>query len=109
MNCPLISKKRLSEAQSYDRIAGYFSSSLLEIAGEEIDSISGEVRILCNSDLAVEDVQSARHAALAMGKEWKAYADSILDKASPKRFQKLAELLHSGKLNVRVLPTIDLD
>lgn len=97
-------KKRLSEAQSYDRIAGYFSSSLLEIAGEEIDSISGEVRILCNSDLAVEDVQSARHAALAMGKEWKAYADSILDKASPQRFKRLAGLLHSGKLNVRVLP-----
>jgi hypothetical protein len=42
---------RLRHAQSYDRIAGYFSSSLVEVAGEELESVSGKVRMICNSDL----------------------------------------------------------
>ena len=31
--------KRLSDAVSYDRIAGYFSSSMLEVAGEKIEAM----------------------------------------------------------------------
>lgn len=42
---------RLSSAVSYDRIAGYFLSSLLEVAGEALEKVSGKVRVVCNSDL----------------------------------------------------------
>lgn len=97
-------KLRLNNAHGYDRIAGYFSSSLLEVAGEALHTVKGAIRIVCNSDLNPEDVQSARYAAMAMGREWKHFADSILDKATPERFLQLAELLHSQRLQVRVLP-----
>ena len=30
----------LRGARGYDRIAGYFSSSILEVAGEELDSLA---------------------------------------------------------------------
>jgi hypothetical protein len=32
--------ERLRGARSYDRIAGYFSSSILEVAGEELESMA---------------------------------------------------------------------
>ena len=35
---------RLRGARSYHRIAGYFSSSILEVAGEKLESMSGKVR-----------------------------------------------------------------
>ena len=41
--------ERLRGAQSYDRIAGFFSSPILEVAGEELQSVSGTVRLVCNS------------------------------------------------------------
>jgi hypothetical protein len=41
-------KDALTDAISYDRIAGYFSSSIIEIAGEQIDRMKGNVRIVCN-------------------------------------------------------------
>ena len=44
--------ERLRGAQSYDRIAGLFSSSILEVAGEKLESVSGPVR-LGNPDLFV--------------------------------------------------------
>lgn len=36
---------RLRGAKKYDRIAGYFSSSVLEVAGEAIESMEGPVTI----------------------------------------------------------------
>jgi cytochrome c553 len=47
-------------------IAGYFSSSILEIAGEQIEGMSGVVRVVCNSELDADDVQSARAANAAI-------------------------------------------
>ncbi len=41
---------RLKDAVSYDRIAGYFRSSMLEVAGEKIEEMDGNVRVGCNSD-----------------------------------------------------------
>jgi len=95
---------RLQNAQSYDRIAGYFRSSLLDVAGEAIESVSGPIRIVCNSDLHPEDVRTARRASHAMRQEWCAgepeqHADEAAD-----RFARLYELLQSGKMEVRVLP-----
>ena len=49
---------RLKGALAYDRIAGYFSSSILEVAGENLDQITGTVRMVCNSQLDAMDVKS---------------------------------------------------
>ena len=57
--------KKLSGARSYDRIAGYFSSSILEVAGEAIETVSGKVRIVCNSGVTREEVQTAKAAQMA--------------------------------------------
>jgi hypothetical protein len=47
----------LQGATSYDRIAGYFSSSMLEVAGEAIDKMAegSVVRVVCNSELMPAD------------------------------------------------------
>jgi hypothetical protein len=61
--------ERLRGARSYDRIAGYFSSSILEVAGEELESMTGKIRVICNSELSPDDVKSARAAGMAMRRE----------------------------------------
>ncbi len=101
--------EKLQGAQAYDRIAGYFSSSMLEVAGEAIASMTGIVRIVCNSDLNVRDVEAAKSAAnYALRREWCASEpeQKILDgKENGKdRFAKLYQVLRSGKMQVKVLP-----
>lgn len=54
-------KKRLTGARRYHRIAGYFQSSLLELAAEELAAIP-EVRILCNTEVNPGDLQTVRMA-----------------------------------------------
>ena len=95
--------KKLINAKSYDRIAGYFSSSILEVAGEEIEKVKGKIRVVCNSGIDVRDVQTATLAKNAMRKEWCDYKPEELPGAS-ERFKRLYELLSSGKMQVRVLP-----
>lgn len=100
---------RLKGARAYDRIAGYFSSSLLEVVGEELESIAGPIRMVCNSDIHPLDVQTARTAQMAVRRSWCAsQPESLLQgEAEPhvrNRFRRLYELLRSGKLQVRVLP-----
>ena len=51
--------KKLKNAKSYDRIAGYFRSSIFEVAGEALESIQGKIRVICNSDLNAIDVETA--------------------------------------------------
>ena len=94
---------RLNQAVQYDRIAGYFSSSILEIAGEAIEQMPGQVRMICNSDLDHLDVQAA-NAVLAMTQEWKQAIDQLYNPKLKVRLQRLHDLLASGKLSVRVLP-----
>jgi superfamily II DNA or RNA helicase len=100
---------RLDHAQSYDRIAGYFSSSLLEVAGEQLESLAGLIRMVCNSDLDPRDVQTARAAKLALWQSWAGSQPEALlqgeqTATTQARFARLYALLHSGKLQVRVLP-----
>lgn len=96
--------KQLAGARGYDRIAGYFSSSLLEVAGEAIADVEGQVRIVCNSDLQRLDVVTARAAQLAMRQEWCAGVPENLPEPLQHRLRKLHELLVSGRLRVKVLP-----
>ena len=95
---------RLEGAKSYDRIAGYFSSSILEVAGEALDGIEGEVRVVCNSSLSHEDVDVAKAAQAAMRREWCESRPELLGKDAKPRFKRLYDLLRSGKIRVRVLP-----
>jgi len=62
--------ERLKGARAYDRIAGYFSSSILEVAGEAIESMGGPIRVICNSGLNLRDVETATAARYALRGEW---------------------------------------
>src|SRR5665647_851267 len=96
--------KRIEGAKSYDRIAGYFSSSILEVAGEALDSVDGKVRVVCNSQLEAEDVKTAQAALAAIRKEWCSEEPEKMGAESRGRFAKLYGYLKSRKLQVRVLP-----
>ena len=66
---------RLRGARRYDRIAGFFSSSLLEVAGEALERMTPEggetcVRVVCNPCFNPLDVQTARAAKWGMHREW---------------------------------------
>ena len=97
-------RPRLEGARGYDRIAGYFSSSILEVAGEAFDRVQGMVRIVCNSHLSRTDAEIARAARMAMRQEWCESRPEALGDAARPRFRRLYDGLRSGKLTVRVLP-----
>lgn len=98
--------EKLKNAVSYDRIAGYFCSSILEVAGESIEKITGKVRIISNSSLNVEDVKTASYAKTKMKQEWCEYLpeEKYSDEKASLRLKKLYELLSTEKLEVRVIP-----
>jgi superfamily II DNA or RNA helicase len=100
--------KRLAGAKAYDRIAGYFCGSIIETAGEALESVTGPIRIVCNSGLRAADVATARAAASALRQEWcAAQPEKKVEQggaAAKERFNRLYEFLHSGKLEVKVLP-----
>jgi len=97
--------EKLKNAVFYDRIAGYFCSSILEVAGESIENVEGTVRVICNSNLSPEDVAVANYAQ-KMKQEW---CESVPEEkyTSPESCVRLAllfRLIHSGKLQIRVMP-----
>ncbi|MFH1897795.1 MAG: phospholipase D-like domain-containing protein [Candidatus Desantisbacteria bacterium] len=95
---------KLHNAQSYDRIAGYFSSSVLEITGEAIESISGKVRLICNSQIEKEDCETATAAAAALRLEWcENKPEKVYAVATP-RLKRLYEFIKSNKLEIKILP-----
>lgn len=95
---------KLQEAESYDRIAGYFSSSILEIAGEALEGVRGCIRVVCNSELEAEDVRTASAAINAMRREWCNAQPEVNFSNAPERLLKLYNLLKNGKLLVKVVP-----
>ena len=97
-------RDRLEKAVQYDRIAGYFSSSMLEIAGEAIAQMPGKVRMVANSSLDPLDVETAKAANMALTREWKQEIDALYNDRLQKRLGRLYQLLVSGKLEIRVLP-----
>jgi superfamily II DNA or RNA helicase len=103
-------RELLDGASSYDRIAGYFSSSILEVAGEELEAMQWKdgdpptIRVICNSSLDPSDVETAKAAQWAMWREWCAQLPADLNDEAKNRLQRLHEFLQSGRLDVRVLP-----
>jgi hypothetical protein len=95
----------LHGAQAYDRIAGYFSSSILEVAGEALETMSGPIRVVCNSDLDQRDVETAKAANAAMRREWCAsQPERHMHARAKDRFARLHDFLRSGAMRVKVLP-----
>ena len=95
---------KLKGAKAYDRIAGYFSSSILELSFEEIENMEGVVRVVCNSDLSIEDVATATLAKNSLRKEWCEFKPEDISFTSTKRLERLYNLLKTNKLQVKVLP-----
>ena len=97
---------RLKGAISYDRIAGYFCSSCLEIAGEGLENVKGKVRVICNTDLTPSDVKVAWLANQKVKQEWCDFKpEEVYAKPTEMaRLGKLYDLFKSGKLEVRVIP-----
>jgi len=96
--------EKLKGAVRYDRIAGYFSSSILEIAGEAIEEIEGCVRVVCNSEMQKEDAVTVGAAVNAMRREWCSKKPEELYINVPHRLKKLYSLIKSGKLQIKVVP-----
>ena len=96
--------KRLEGAVSYDRIAGYFRSSLFEVAGEAISGVAGPIRIICNSDLDPQDLVTAAAAQAALRRSWCSGKPEEAPPIAMKRYQALYEALVNKKIEVRVLP-----
>jgi hypothetical protein len=93
--------ERLKGAKSYDRIAGFFSSSILEVAGEALESIEGPIRLVCNSELDARDVATAKLAQLAMRRAWcdsrpEGLAESGKDRSAAIRVSLFAEAAGKG-------------
>ncbi len=96
--------QRLDGAVSYDRIAGYFRSSLFEVAGEAIAKVTGPVRIICNSDLDPQDLVTAAAAQAALRRSWCAGKPEEAPPSALPRYRALYEALANKRMEVRVLP-----
>jgi hypothetical protein len=96
--------QRLEGAVSYDRIAGYFRSSLFEVAGEAIANVTGPVRIICNSDLDPQDLVTAASAQAALRRSWCSGKPEEAPPSALPRYRALYEALTNKKIEVRVLP-----
>lgn len=94
----------LQGAKSYDRIAGYFSSSIIEVAGEALETVSGQIRIICNSDLQPEDVISLKMREMQLRREWTDQHPEEQYSKIPDRLEKLHKLITSKRIEVKVLP-----
>ena len=92
---------QLEGARNYDRIAGYFTVSVLEIAGDAISKLQGKARIVCNSQLDAREFNAT--GGSAMNREWGGHWLEAKP-AERNRFKQLLELLGSGKLEIRVAP-----
>ena len=97
-------KQRLEGAVSYDRIAGYFRSSLFEVAGEALAKVTGPVRIICNSDLDPQDLVTAAAAQAALRRSWCSGKPEEAPPTALPRYRALFEALTNKKIEVRVLP-----
>jgi len=117
-------KKRLTGARRYLRIAGYFQSSLLELAAEELAAIQ-EVRILCNTEVSPDDLQTVRMATGSRRREleegllrlaWNAgrftHLVDVNGRAAQERLSVLHRLVTEGNegdrvFEIRLVPDAD--
>ncbi|HAN47108.1 MAG TPA: DEAD/DEAH box helicase [Cyanobacteria bacterium UBA8156] len=103
-------KDRLANARTYQRIAGYFRSSIFELVAEEIAHLD-RVQIVCNSDLDPHDIAIGRASKqareMALKEKWNEAGEAIASLLHRPRYARLYELLKSGKVEVRVVPATE--
>lgn len=93
----------LKGAKRYRRIAGYFTSSLFEVASEMLEQIP-EVQIVCNADIAQEDLRVAQLCEAKLLGRWNEVsveAEALLNR---ERYQRLADFLTKRGQVIRVAP-----
>lgn len=93
----------LKQARRYHRIAGYFTSSLFEVAKEHLEGIE-EVKIVCNSDVRSEDIKIAKvQESKLLGRlnSMPVEAESLLNKP---RYQWLYRFLENHPNAICVAP-----
>ena len=94
---------RLQQARSYKRIAGYFTSSLFEVADELLERIP-EVKIVCNVDIHPDDLRVAKLRESKMIGRWNEMpveAEALLNR---ERYRRLDAFLRTPGHAVRVTP-----
>src|SRR6056297_2914497 len=94
---------RLKEARSYKRIAGYFTSSLFEVAHEQLEAIP-HVQIVCNVDIHPDDLRVAQLRETKMVGRWNGNAIAAEALEHKKRYQRLDEFLAKRGQVIRVAP-----
>jgi len=95
--------QHLAGAQSYKRIAGYFTSSLFEVAGEALEHIS-EVKIVCNVDIHPDDLKVAQLRESKMLGRWNERALEAEALLNRERYRRLDAFLAKHGQAVRVAP-----
>lgn len=96
--------ERLAGAVAYDRIAGYFRSSLFEVAGEALAQVAGPIRIVCNSDIDPQDMITAAAAQAAMRQSWCGSKPESAPPSALPRYRALFDALTNKRIEIRVLP-----
>ena len=96
-------KDRLNGAEKYDRIAGYFRSSVFNLIHEEISTI-GKVRIVCNADLDQRDLEAARAACEQVQVDkWHEQGDEVHEFVERSNWGILHKILTAGNVEIRVV------
>lgn len=95
--------QHLVGARSYKRIAGYFTSSLFEVAGEVLKGIP-EVKIVCNVDIHPNDLKVAQLRESKMLGRWNERALEAEALLHRDRYRRLDAFLQQHGQAVRVAP-----
>jgi superfamily II DNA or RNA helicase len=95
--------EHLRGARSYKRIAGYFTSSLFEVANELLEAIP-EVKIVCNVDIHPDDLRVAKLRESKMIGRWNERALEAEALLNRDRYRRLDAFLQKHGQAVRVAP-----
>ena len=95
--------QHLAGARSYKRIAGYFTSSLFEVAGEALEHIP-EVKIVCNVDIHPDDLKVAQLRESKMLGRWNERALEAEALLNRERYRRLDSFLAKHGQAVRIAP-----
>ena len=95
--------QHLQGARSYRRIAGYFTSSLFEVAHELLENIP-DVRIVCNVDIHPDDLKVAQLREARMMGRWNEKAIEAEALLNRNRYRRLDAFLQRHGQAVRVAP-----
>lgn len=96
--------KYLKGAKRYRRIAGYFTSSLFEVAGEVITDIP-RVEIVCNADIQLDDLRVAQLARSRLIGQWNEQESLEIEALFHReRYRRLSDFLMKGH-TIKVAPS----